>query len=157
MTAEDNEMDLILWRHAEAEDGVNDSERALTKHGRKQAAQMAKWLKERLPQGTEVLVSPAKRALQTAAPLGLSGRSSNKVGTGASAAEVLAAVDWPHRSGAVVVVGHQPTLGRVAALLVSGEASDWPIKKGSVWWITCRRRGGYAEVTLKAAITPDLV
>lgn len=156
MTAEENQMDLILWRHAEAEDGLDDSARALTKRGRKQAALMAKWLKERLPQDTEVLVSPAKRAQQTAEPLGLPCQSSNKVGTGASAADVLAAADWPRRSGAVVVVAHQPTLGRVAALLLSGEASDWAIKKGAVWWITCRRRGGHAEVTLKAAITPEL-
>jgi len=32
-------MELILWRHAEAEDAVggDDMARALTKHGRKQA------------------------------------------------------------------------------------------------------------------------
>lgn len=157
MTAEHNQMDLILWRHAEAEDGVSDPARALTKRGHKQATQMAKWLKDRLPEGAEVLVSPAKRTLQTAEPLGLPSQSSKKVGIGASAADVLAAADWPHRNGTVVVVGHQPTLGRVAALLLSGEASDWQIKKGAVWWIICRRRSGLAEVTLKAAITPDLV
>ena len=156
MTAEDNQMDLILWRHAEAEDGVDDSARALTKHGRKQAAQMANWLKDRLPDGAQVLVSPAKRTSQTAEPLGLPCQTSDKVGTGASAADVLAAADWPHRHGAVVIVGHQPTLGRVAALLLSGKASDWQVKKGAVWWISCRSRGGHAEVTLKAAITPDL-
>jgi len=44
-------MDLILWRHAEAEDagGKPDLERNLTRHGRKQAARMAEWLKPRLP------------------------------------------------------------------------------------------------------------
>ena len=40
-------MDLILWRHAEAEDGVGkpDTERELTKRGRKQAERMAEWLR----------------------------------------------------------------------------------------------------------------
>lgn len=153
----ENQLDLILWRHAEAEDGLDDSARALTKRGRKQAAQIAKWLKDRLPRVTEVLVSPAKRTVQTADALGLACRSTSKVGTGASAADVLEAAEWPHRNGAVVVVGHQPTLGRVAALLLSGTPSDWQIKKGALWWITCRKRNGDAEVALKAAITPDLI
>ncbi len=151
------EMDLVLWRHAEAEDGLNDSARALTKRGRKQAAQMAKWLKARLPEGTSVVISPAKRTEQTAEPLGMPCRSSAKVGTSASPADVLDEVGWQHRSGTVVVVGHQPTLGRVAALLLSGTAADWTIKKGAVWWISCRRREGREEISLKAAIAPDLV
>lgn len=153
----DNQLNLILWRHADAEDGVDDSARALTKRGRKQAAQIAAWLKERLPQDTEVLVSPAKRALQTAEALGLACRTTNKLGTGASENDVLEAAHWPHRDGTVVVVGHQPTLGRVAALVLSGKPSDWQIKKGALWWITCRNRSGQAEVALKAAMTPDLV
>ena len=42
-------MELILWRHAEAEDGVPDGERALTKKGRKQARAVAAWLKPHSP------------------------------------------------------------------------------------------------------------
>ena len=34
-------MDLILWRHAEAEDGANDLARELTQKGHKQAARVA--------------------------------------------------------------------------------------------------------------------
>ena len=37
-------MNLILWRHAEAEDGADDLQRALTGKGRRQAARMAQWL-----------------------------------------------------------------------------------------------------------------
>ena len=40
-------MELILWRHAEAEDGVPDSARELTDKGLKQARVMAEWLKPR--------------------------------------------------------------------------------------------------------------
>ena len=57
-------MDLILWRHAEAEeaaDGGDDLERALTSRGEKQAARMAGWLDRQLPEGLRVLASPAKR------------------------------------------------------------------------------------------------
>ena len=42
-------MDLILWRHADAENGVHDSERKLTAKGIKQATRMAKWLRARIP------------------------------------------------------------------------------------------------------------
>ena len=34
-------MELILWRHAEAEDGYPDLERALTEKGHEQAKKMA--------------------------------------------------------------------------------------------------------------------
>ena len=156
MTTSAKQMDLILWRHAEAEDGIHDSARALTKRGRKQASQMAKWLSARLPRDAAILVSPARRALQTAEALDREHQVSESIGTGASAVEVLDAAGWPGRGGTVVIVGHQPTLGNVAALLLSGGASDWPIKKGALWWITCRGRDGHAEVALRAAIAPDL-
>ena len=60
-------MELILWRHAEAADGLPDASRALTAKGLKQAEKMAAWLKARLPDDVHLLVSPAKRAQQTAA------------------------------------------------------------------------------------------
>ncbi|HSG92153.1 MAG TPA: histidine phosphatase family protein, partial [Methylotenera sp.] len=62
--------DLILWRHAEAEDisaTGKDTDRVLTKRGRKDAAKMAKWLVKHLPADTVVLCSPALRCQQTAA------------------------------------------------------------------------------------------
>src|SRR5712691_8829533 len=113
-------MELILWRHAEAEDGSPDSARKLTEHGREQALRVAAWLKPRLPGNCEILVSPAARAQQTAQVLGVAFMTTPAVGTDALAPDVIAAVDWPARSGALLIVGHQPTLGRVAATLLSG-------------------------------------
>ena len=65
-------MDLILWRHAEAEDarGNDDLGRALTARGRAQAERMAMWLRTRLPATTRILASPALRCQQTVAALG---------------------------------------------------------------------------------------
>lgn len=63
-------MDLILWRHAEAEDGLPDINRELTGRGRKQASRMADWLNPGLPPDIRVLVSPAIRTVQTAQALG---------------------------------------------------------------------------------------
>lgn len=59
-------MNLILWRHAEAEDyAANDLARQLTARGRKEAQTMAKWLRNRLEQNSVILVSPAVRTVQT--------------------------------------------------------------------------------------------
>ena len=62
-------MELILWRHAEAEDGIPDSARELTDKGRKQADLVAAWLKPRLPKNTRIIVSPTQRTQQTASAL----------------------------------------------------------------------------------------
>ena len=56
-------MDLILWRHAEAQDedeSGDDLKRSLTARGEKQAARMAAWLDRHLPEGTRILCSPAR-------------------------------------------------------------------------------------------------
>jgi len=150
-------MDLILWRHAEAEDGSPDAARALTSKGRKQARAMARWLRKRLPPECRILVSPATRAQQTAAALDMPFVTVAKVDVGASPAAVLEAAGWPSRGGAALVVGHQPTLGRAAALALTGHAADWAIKKGAVWWLTRRTRDRAAEVVLRAVLGPDLV
>jgi phosphohistidine phosphatase len=150
-------MDLILWRHAEAEDGVPDAERALTKKGRKQAQALAAWLEGHLPRQARILVSPAARAQQTAAALGFDFVTTREIGVGATAGELLQAAGWPDAGGAVLVVGHQPTLGRVAALLLAGAEADWSIKKGAVWWFTHRVRDGGGQVVLRAVVGPDLV
>ena len=145
-------MDLILWRHADAEAGSPDSARKLTEHGREQARRVAAWLKPRLPGSCEILVSPAARAQQTAQALGVAFMTAPAVGPDAAAFDVIAAVDWPARPRAVMLVGHQPTLGRVAAMLLSGAQADWDIGKGALWWI--RHSGG--GTSLLAAIDPDL-
>jgi phosphohistidine phosphatase len=157
MSADRDEMDLVLWRHADAEDGMPDAARALTKKGLKQAERVAQWLAARLPRHTRVLASPAKRAQQTAVALDLPITTAKDIAVGADARDVLRAAGWPDAGGAVVVVGHQPTLGRVAALLLTGAESEWAIKKGAAWWFSARARDGAHEVALRAVIGPDLV
>jgi phosphohistidine phosphatase len=146
-------MDLILWRHAEAEAGSPDSARKLTEHGREQARRIAAWLKPRLPGNCEILVSPAARAQQTASALGVRFATSPAVGTDAVAVDIISAIDWPVRSEATLIVGHQPTLGRLAALLLSEAEADWDIGKGALWWLS-RTNGGIA---LRAVVDPELL
>jgi phosphohistidine phosphatase len=150
-------VDLILWRHAEAEPGEPDLGRRLTSKGLKQAERIAAWLEPRLPDTTRILVSPAARAQQTALALGRKFKTVDEIAPGASAASLLAAAAWPDAREPVLVVGHQPTLGEVAAMLLAGDGGSWSVKKGAVWWLSNRTRDGDAGVVLKLAIGPDLV
>lgn len=150
-------MDLILWRHAEAEDGFPDEGRKLTEKGEKQAAKMAEWLKAHLPEGARILVSPTTRTRQTAAALTRDGVIVKEVGPGASVAALLGAAGWPDAKGAAVVVGHQPALGRVAAYLLANAQESWNIKKGAVWWFTNRTRLDEPQTILKAVMSPEFL
>ena len=109
-------MDLILWRHAEAEAGDGkrpDHKRRLTPRGEKQV----------------ILYNPPIYDLE------------GKVS----------------RGGTAILIGHQPTLGRLAALLLAGDEADWAVKKGAVWWFTARVRDGEIGTVLKAVAHPDLL
>lgn len=150
-------LDLILWRHAEAEDAWPDLTRKLTIRGQKHAARAAAWMLQRLPSRYVVLSSPAERTRQTALALGVPFKTIEALAPGAAAAAILNAAEWPDRKGTVIVVGHQPDLGRVAALLLSGDPHDWTIKKGGIWWFTNRVRNDEARVVLRAAIAPEML
>lgn len=150
-------MDLILWRHADAQDGSPDMDRPLTAKGRAQAKLMAAWLNGRLPKGARILVSPALRTLQTADALEREYEVIQDLAPGEDATHVLNAAGWPDARGAVLVVGHQPTLGETASLLLFDEAHGMSIKKAGVIWLTNRVRGEAPQTLLKAAMTPDLL
>lgn len=150
-------MELILWRHADATQGGRDLDRRLTAKGRKQAARMAEWLVARLPSRYVVLASPAKRARETADALGVRYSISERLSPGAAPADILEAAGWPRHKGAVVVVGHQPDLGRAAAVLVSGAEGEWPVKKGGLWWLSNREREGEAQVVVRAVLAPEFL
>ena len=152
-------MNLILWRHAEAEDiAASDLARQLTTRGRKQAQASAKWLRARLPDDAVILASPATRTVQTAESFTDQYRVVREIAPDASAAAVLEAAGWPDGiAPTVVIVGHQPTLGHVAARLLADSGASWSIKKSAIWWIESRVRGSDGQAILRAVITPDLI
>ena len=137
-------MDLILWRHAEAGDNladpVEDLERPLKPKGERQAQRVAD-------------------CTQTAAALGRRVKKVAALGPDGSVEGLLAAVRWPDSKEAVLVVGHQPTLGMAAAYLMAGDAArfgePWSIKKGSVWWLRHRPRPDRSEVQIVAVRTAE--
>lgn len=155
-------MDLILWRHAEAEDGADDLARELTPEGVKQAARVAEWLLQRLPSRFLLVSSPAARAQQTAQALGVPVRTAQDIAPGAAVSTILKAAGWPNAGGpsyaeTVVLVGHQPDLGQAVAFLVGGSRGSVSIKKGALWWLSDRARDEGAQVVVRAAVSPDLL
>ena len=80
-----------------------------------------------------------------------------QLGVGASTADLLGAAEWPDQSGAIILVSHQPALGRLAAVLLAGSEADWTIKKGALWWFTNRVREDETQTVLRAVIPSELV
>ena len=153
-------MDLILWRHAEAfemDEAQDDLDRALTPKGERQAQRVAAWLNRQLPSSARVLASPARRAQQTAAALDRKVRTVAELSPDAAVEALLHAVRWPDAREAVLVVGHQPTLGMAAAYLLSGQPQPWPLRKAGLWWLRGREREGTLQVVLHAVVSPDLL
>lgn len=142
-------MELILWRHAEAEDGRDDTARRLTPKGEQQAAAMAKWLRAHLPGQFTLLASPAVRAQQTASALAAP-ITERSLAPGASVAAIVKAAE--KYRGVVIVVGHMPDLGRAAAELVASAQTEWAVEKGAVWWLV-----GDAPARIKAVVPPELL
>lgn len=151
-------MDLILWRHAEAEEPSaqgSDLERALTRRGEKQAARMAAWLDRQLPEGLRVLASPARRTEHTARALGRKYKLRAELLPGGGPEDLLELVQWPRARGTILVVGHQPMLGQTVAQLLGLRAQDCSIRKGAVWWLRYRQREEHSETMLLTVQSPD--
>jgi phosphohistidine phosphatase len=153
--------DIILWRHADAEDGLPDLRRALTRKGEKQARRVARWLNERLPPTAIICSSPAMRAQQTARALADLGPREfitlDALAPSTKLDAALGAIRATDSARTLVLVGHQPTLGEIVARLLGLHEGDWPIKKGAVVWLAQKEGDGRLRAVLHAAVSPDLV
>jgi phosphohistidine phosphatase len=150
-------MELILWRHAEAAPGDPDAARALTDHGRRQAEGMARWLAPRLSRDLRVIVSPARRAQETARALGRSFETVEALAPGCDVTMLLKIADWPRAERPVLIVGHQPTLGEVAARLIDGRQAAWQFSACGVCWMRKSQRKGRSEATLLLALESEIL
>lgn len=139
-----------MWRHAEAEEWPtngtqvcqpnHDMERRLTQRGEKQAARMAVWLDRQLPDGTRIIVSPARRCEQTALAVGRKYKIKTELLPDTSPARLLELVQWPYAKWPMLVIGHQPTLGQTIAQLLGLQEAECTVKKGALWWLRHRQR-----------------
>lgn len=157
-------MDLILWRHAEAEDWLLDNgassldlDRSLTQRGEKQAARMAVWLDRQLPEGARILVSPARRCEQTALALGRKYKICTVLAPDAVPAQLLELVQWPIHKYPVLVIGHQPMLGQIIAQLLGLKESECAVKKGALWWLRYRERDGQNQTVIVTVQSPEVL
>ena len=153
-------MDLILWRHAEAldpVDGQDDMARSLTPRGEKQATRMAHWLDRQLPEGTRILVSPARRTEQTAKALDRKYKIRPELAPGATVEQLLQLAQWPHAKQTVLLVGHQPVLGQAIAQLLGLAASECVVRRGAVWWLRHREREAVASTVVVTVQSPEVL
>jgi len=153
-------MELILWRHAEAEahksDQAADQKRVLTPKGARHASRVGAWLDRQLPSHCRILSSPATRCVQTAEGLGRKFQIVEALNTDSTPHAVLEAAGWPNARQPVVIVGHNPLLGQVASLIFSGQVQDWKIRKASVFWISHKGEDDPAPF-VRLAVGPDMV
>lgn len=121
-------MRLYLVRHAEAARGEPDDLRPLTAAGRAAARDLGSRLAAEGARPDSVLSSPLLRARETASELcrafDCKPEADERLAPGATAGDVRAAVAG--RGDEVVVVGHQPDCGHVAAELSGGPEPSFP-------------------------------
>jgi phosphohistidine phosphatase len=119
---------LYLVRHAEAAPGEPDELRALTPEGKRAARTLGERLAADGVEPDAIPSSPLLRARETAAELGratgVAPATDERLGFGATADGVLAAIEGLGET--VVVVGHQPDCGKIAAALGEGVEPPFP-------------------------------
>jgi phosphohistidine phosphatase len=119
---------LFLVRHADAAPGEPDELRRLTPEGREQARSLGEGLAAQGVRPDAVLTSPLLRARETGAAiaeeLGCESEPSDSLAPGAATTGVRAAIAG--RGETVIVVGHQPDCGRIAAELGDGVEPSFP-------------------------------
>lgn len=121
-------MRLYLVRHAESAPGEPDELRALTPSGRNDARALGERLAGEQPGPDAVVTSPLLRARETGAAIaraaGCEASADERLSPGTSSDHVREAVVG--RGERIVVVGHQPDCGRIAAELTGGPEPAFP-------------------------------
>ena len=123
--------DLILLRHAHADAagaGQPDLDRPLSPTGREEARAAGDWLREHGLLPDRVLCSPSARTRQTLAALGDIGGAPATLEPAiyeASPGTLAALVDAQRDAECLLLVGHNPGLEQLAALMHSGQSGDY--------------------------------
>ncbi|MEO6798869.1 MAG: histidine phosphatase family protein [Rhodanobacter sp.] len=125
--------ELILLRHAEAvpiESGGDDRERGLSARGEQEAQAAGLWLAAHGLQPTRVLCSPTRRTNETTR-LALAAIDHAPVPQlaeeifDATPGELLVLLDQHGDADTVMLVGHNPGIERLVALLVEGRSDEF--------------------------------
>lgn len=151
-------MDLFLWRHAQAHDSEPDILRSLTHHGHKQAKKVASWLQQHHKEPLHVIVSPTTRTKETAEAYSNKYTVLPAIGPNAGPQDILLASGWPDSEKSCLIVGHQPTLGQVAAQLLGSRHERLSFQKGCLWWFrSSAENGDPHRIELVTIVSPELL
>jgi phosphohistidine phosphatase len=151
---------LYLVQHAEAKSEAEDPKRDLTEKGKLDIEAVAHHLKRLHVQVSQILHSGKTRAQSTAAILG----NHLQPSAGVSEAPGLAPLDdpeiWADRIAKmdedIMLVGHLPHLGRLAALLMSGDKERTVINFQMGGAVRLRHMGS-DQWALDWMIVPDII
>jgi phosphohistidine phosphatase len=163
-------MQLVVIRHGIAGDqekfarktGLPDTERPLTRRGRKHMKRVAKGLHREVESIDVLAASPLVRAAQTAAIVSKE-YDDMLVETVPELAQEVPSVlaKWLRTqvdADVVAIVGHEPYLGILVTWLISGlTASHVEIDKGGMCLLDIEGSPGPKSATLVWALTPDLL
>lgn len=124
--------ELILLRHAHAEPAANgqaDIDRPLSPHGLAEAEAAGRWLLEQKLVPDRVLCSPARRTRETLeAVLERTGYVEQRLEEriyDAAPGTLAALLDEQREVERLLVVGHNPGLEQLVALMHSGQSGDY--------------------------------
>jgi len=158
-------MILYVIRHGLAEDAGpegDDGSRRLTPVGRRKMRAVAAGMRALGLRFEILLTSPLARATETAAIVsqGLGGEPAPRelpaLAQGVPPVETVRALTHFTRYGHVAIVGHEPGLSSVVALLLSGSAEGMRLvlKKGGLVALDVRTSGRRPEASLRYMLTP---
>ncbi len=145
---------IYLLRHTKAEDRSvlrPDVDRCLVEKGRQQALRIGNFIRRQQLQPDLVLTSPYPRALQTAMLVCASADLQTEVKetlwlSHGTAAEIQleqieqARADWPAK---LLLVGHEPELSQLLALMLGCSANRLSIKKGTLVAVQVDAQAGW--------------
>jgi len=125
--------ELILLRHAEAQPappGGEDSVRRLSGRGEQEARAAGAWLKAHGVHPDRVLCSPSERTCATGSlALATLDRAPTMLTAeeiyNATPGELLALLDQHLDANVVMLIGHNPGIERLVALLVEGRSDEF--------------------------------
>jgi len=148
---------VTLWivRHGIAQErasGERDDLRRLTAPGRVRMRRAAEGLVALGVRPTAIFTSPLPRAAETAAIIAeaLRGRvvprTLEALGPGTPPVDVLHALRSLTRAQGVMLVGHEPTLGELAALLLTGSTEGLRVRL---------KKGGCLALSLESLFPPS--